>query len=55
MNFASNFAFINQKGRPKKEEPFHKEAIIPNYPDIDDEEDLNLNVFIVTFEGVKKA
>jgi hypothetical protein len=46
MNFASNFAFISS--RPNV--PFGLSDV-----NSDEDEDLNLNVFVVTFEGTKLA
>lgn len=50
MNFASNYAFISHKSRNVM--PSHEEKLIGME---EEDEDLNLNVFIVTFEGVKTA
>jgi hypothetical protein len=49
MNFASNFAFLSKKLHSiPKEEHYQDESSVPfNMDDSDD--DLNLNVFIVTF------
>lgn len=55
MNFASNFAYINKKSKPvHKEQEYKNESSVLG--DLEgSEDDLNLNVFIVTFEGVKTA
>lgn len=54
MNFASNYAYINSKAKPKVPLLIEKEVEKDN-SESGDSEELDLNVFVVTFEGVKNA
>lgn len=53
MNFASNFAYISSK--PRKEAPEADLHLKVSDSEDSDQEDMDLNVFVVTFEGTKIA